>query len=537
MISFDCKKKKKKMAVGGGSAGNFRFSSPGSFDPQKGVEFEPLDCKDTGTVHAIVFGSIEYSSMKCRGESTHIRFRSTNALLLDLNSLGGQSLNTIDRCREDKPRFYDMTSTPLTSVSFSPPTSPSLLTVSSVFGGVRIYSLSPFSPTPSLVLPSLGSCSVAEMVGQTSLLAVVGSGPESSPKELRLYNTSALAASSSSSSSFSSSSSLLTGGVGNVSGGNSGIPGEICSLSLSSTILRVLLSRTRLVVILRNRLHIFDLASLKILRTIESENPHGIGALSQESCSGECLLAFPKSPQSGDVIIFDATHLHPLAVIKAHKNPISTMVFSDTGLLATASERGTLIRVFRMPLGEPVAEFRRGSLGANIYSLNFGPNGDLLAVTSGTGTVHVYKIPNTSGSASSSSSSSFWSSIVGGGNSSGSGNNSNAHAPMDSEDQTGSTGPSSSTSGGSGASAVAGFVGGLMDLLPTSQARDYCRARIPPALAQFYHTAVFSSDETKIFVASLEGSLLVYSLPSSAGAVSGEQGMDCHLVQEWDLRS
>ena len=56
-------------------------------------------------------------------------------------------------------------------------------------------------------------------------------------------------------------------------------------------------------------------------------------------------------------------------VIDAHNNPISQMCLSADGTkLATASTRGTLIRIFDTHTGERLSEFRRGR---RIYSCLF----------------------------------------------------------------------------------------------------------------------------------------------------------------------
>lgn len=58
--------------------------------------------------------------------------------------------------------------------------------------------------------------------------------------------------------------------------------------------------------------------------------------------------------------------------------------------LATASDRGTLIRVFDTSTGTMQHEFRRGSTPAMIQSLVFNKEGSALAVVSDHGTVHLY---------------------------------------------------------------------------------------------------------------------------------------------------
>ena len=57
----------------------------------------------------------------------------------------------------------------------------------------------------------------------------------------------------------------------------------------------------------------------------------------------------------GEVQVFDAHHLVPVVTIPAHDNPITAMNFNRTGdKLATASDKGTVIRIFSMPEGNKV---------------------------------------------------------------------------------------------------------------------------------------------------------------------------------------
>lgn len=54
--------------------------------------------------------------------------------------------------------------------------------------------------------------------------------------------------------------------------------------------------------------------------------------------------------------------------------------------------KGTIIRVFKVASTEKLYQFRRGSLPANIHHLSFDESGTLLAVTSDTDTVHIFKL-------------------------------------------------------------------------------------------------------------------------------------------------
>lgn len=113
------------------------------------------------------------------------------------------------------------------------------------------------------------------------------------------------------------------------------------------------------------------------------------------------------APQTGDVLLFSTRSLTVANVIQAHKSPISFLSINSTGtMLATASEKGTVIRVWSIPGAEKLYQFRRGTREAKIYSINFNLVSSLLAVSSAHDTVHIFKLgPQKPGNGSSSSSS------------------------------------------------------------------------------------------------------------------------------------
>jgi WD40 repeat protein len=65
---------------------------------------------------------------------------------------------------------------------------------------------------------------------------------------------------------------------------------------------------------------------------------------------------------------------------------------SDGVLVATASEKGTLIRIYRVDTGEHLQELRRGKENAEIYSISFSQNNLYLACTSDRGTIHIFSL-------------------------------------------------------------------------------------------------------------------------------------------------
>ncbi|KAK4700494.1 autophagy-related protein 18, partial [Phenoliferia sp. Uapishka_3] len=187
----------------------------------------------------------------------------------------------------------------------------------------------------------------------------------------------------------------------------------ICELTFPTTILAVKLNRRRLVVVLEERIYVYDISNMKLLHEIEtSPNPQAICALSPSSENS--YLAYPSplpspaapfastppaappsanSQSTGDVLLFDAVSLSVTNIIQAHKAPVANLSLNPSGtLLATASDKGTVIRIFSVPNGDKVHEFRRGSYPAKIYSISFNAVSSLLCVSSDTETVHIFKL-------------------------------------------------------------------------------------------------------------------------------------------------
>lgn len=101
------------------------------------------------------------------------------------------------------------------------------------------------------------------------------------------------------------------------------------------------------------------------------------------------------APTSGEVLIFDTSKLEAVNVIEAHQAPLSCISLNNEGtLLSTASEKGTIIRVFSVPDGQKLFQFRRGSIPARIFCMSFNPTSSLLCVSSATETVHIFRLVN-----------------------------------------------------------------------------------------------------------------------------------------------
>ncbi|XP_019158626.1 PREDICTED: autophagy-related protein 18a-like [Ipomoea nil] len=170
----------------------------------------------------------------------------------------------------------------------------------------------------------------------------------------------------------------------------------IGELSFRSEVKSVRHRRDRIVVVLAQKIFVYNFADLKLLHQIETMvNPKGLCEVSQ--VSGSMVLVCP-GLQKGQVRV-EHYGSKRTKFIAAHDSRVSSFALTNDGkLLATASSKGTLVRVFNTLDGSLLQELRRGADRAEIYSLAFSSTAQWLAVSSDKGTVHVFNLKVESGS-------------------------------------------------------------------------------------------------------------------------------------------
>ncbi|CAI5486424.1 unnamed protein product [Closterium sp. Naga37s-1] len=157
----------------------------------------------------------------------------------------------------------------------------------------------------------------------------------------------------------------------------------IGELAFCSEVRGVRLRRDHIVVVLEHKILVYTFPGLKLVHQMETPwNPTGLCAVSQSP--DNFVLACPaKRPEDarwdGGMICVELFEERRGYVRGASFSQPACMALSlDGKLLATASSKGTIIRVINTADGTRLHELRRGVERANIYSLAFSPKAPFL---------------------------------------------------------------------------------------------------------------------------------------------------------------
>ncbi|KPM08596.1 hypothetical protein NH340_JMT08047 [Sarcoptes scabiei] len=299
-----------------------------------------------------------------------------------------------------------------------------LFTVS-LDSGIRIYSMEPLVGKEFIDSNVMGSVSICKLLSRTNLIAIVGGGtqPKFADNTLLIWDDS--------------------------------LKKFVLEFTFATRVLSVVLRRDRLFVAERFRINCFSFPnSPKKLFGLETrDNPDGIFTVNTLNNAAEIqLLAYP-GHRIGSVQLLDLKYanstqpqsseqqsplqnvttllekqisnsLHQIEIndlsavsssispcsLSAHTSEIACLALNQNGtLLATASRKGTLIRIFRtIEMDTPssiiadenrtvlnpqqLIEFRRGIDQALVYCIVFSPDSDYLLVSSDKGTVHIFAL-------------------------------------------------------------------------------------------------------------------------------------------------
>ena len=168
-------------------------------------------------------------------------------------------------------------------------------------------------------------------------------------------------------------------------------------LIVSNNVKNIKIKRTKIFIIEENNILVFTLGNYEKIDSLKTfTNKIGIFGISLDPKIN--MISYP-SPDAGKIITKDYDNKIEgdfiVSEINAHKNEIIALVMNyDGSLIASASERGTIIKIFKSKDGSLLQELRRGTESAEIYSLAFDFKSRFIACSSNKGTVHIFNINN-----------------------------------------------------------------------------------------------------------------------------------------------
>ena len=248
--------------------------------------------------------------------------------------------------------------------------------VAALDDGLRVFYLDPIREMSHLRHELVGSVSKVEMLYKINLIAFVGGGkkPRFPENNILVYDDRQQE--------------------------------FVMEVSLPESVLNIRLKRDKLIAVCRSQIHVFSFPNrCKLLFNVTTrDNPKGICELSSVrlgvanlSEGSHDLMVFPGYKTGSVQILNLATTEQKVSsapvTINAHKTELAVINVNQQGtMIATASVKGTLIRIWDSIQRVMLVELRRGSDPAILYCLNFSPGDEWLCCSSDKGTVHVFAL-------------------------------------------------------------------------------------------------------------------------------------------------
>jgi len=238
--------------------------------------------------------------------------------------------------------------------------------------GVKIFNVQPLAKKTLLRDTAIGTVASVEMLGRSNLLAFVSGGnkPKFAENAILIWDDKR--------------------------------KDFIYELTFPQPVLAVKMQKKRLIAVLLNRIHVFSFPhDIKKLFCYETkDNPQGLIACASSSLADRNVVVFPGS-RKGNIHIVDLNTIakgcssSPTSV-QAHQSELAYIAVNYQGtMVATASIKGTLIRVFDTKGGAQLIELRRGADTAKLYCINFSHDNAYLCASSDKGTVHIFALKDT----------------------------------------------------------------------------------------------------------------------------------------------
>ena len=223
--------------------------------------------------------------------------------------------------------------------------------------GFCIYNTIPFKD--SFIRDMKGGIGIIEMLNRSNILALVGGGknPKYAKNKLIIWDDHRAKV--------------------------------ISELRFNSEVKNVKLTRQHIYVVCALAIYEFDFMTFKNTQTFQSPDNHkGLFSIAVSSN----IIAYPGNT-CGSIAIHQSNANSETEKINAHQNPLSCLSLNKDGsLVASTSEKGTIIRVFSTVNNVCLKELRRGTENAEIYSIAFDNLNKFVACTSDRKTIHLFEL-------------------------------------------------------------------------------------------------------------------------------------------------
>jgi len=235
--------------------------------------------------------------------------------------------------------------------------------------GGRIFHVEPIREKAHYTEDTVGSLGIIEMLYNTNMVAMVAGGrkPKFADNTLMIYDDAA----------------------GKM----------VLEITLSSPILSVRMKRDKIILVTRNQISVFSFPNKprKLFSMDTRDNPLGLCEVSPLRFGEREVMVFPGfktgSIQLVDLYSTEQKVSSAPVVVNAHKNSVVCLAINQGGsLVATASSKGTLVRIWDTVRRVQLVELRRGADQARIYCINFSHSSEWLCCSSDKGTVHIFAL-------------------------------------------------------------------------------------------------------------------------------------------------
>tara|TARA_B100000575_G_C23142084_1_gene664970 strand:+ start:3983 stop:5035 length:1053 start_codon:yes stop_codon:yes gene_type:complete len=158
-------------------------------------------------------------------------------------------------------------------------------------------------------------------------------------------------------------------------------------ITYNNKIQNINVTKDYIVVLVKQKIYIYNFESLYLKRSIDiASHNNNLIAMGLENSE---YLVYP-GEDKGSIHITKLSDDYS-QTIQAHQSNIEHLYISNDGkYIVTASEKGTVIRIFSTETREKINEFRRGCDPTKITDIRLNHSNSILLVSSVKGTVHLY---------------------------------------------------------------------------------------------------------------------------------------------------